>query len=215
MPLFYSCKHTTSACVCGVCMCMHACVCLHLVVGADQCNKSVECGDQAHRRNSLGDSAWNMSLIFHNMAGVTHCREQMIRTIPNVLALAAPNMALMLVLIEELWISGRVIILMRVFGCTACCGDEQQVTAIGRQCGKGAHTRGYNILLLKWILSNFSRGHKMLNPGIQCFPLYCIQFNLLHQTQAINHAPQLTQVMMFIFLPKRLFKNGLKQELKS
>lgn len=59
------------------------------------------------------------------MAGTTHCREQMIHTILNVLALAAINMDLMLVLIEELWMFEEVIILMRVFWCTTCCGDGQ------------------------------------------------------------------------------------------
>lgn len=68
------------------------------------------------------------------MAGTSCCREPMIHITSNLLAPVATNMALMLVLIEELQMFGGVISLMRVSRCTAHWGD----TVTRCQCGKGA-----------------------------------------------------------------------------
>ena len=43
----------------------------------------------------------------HNMAGTTFCRNQIVNPISNTLAPVATNVALVLVLIEDLWMFGR------------------------------------------------------------------------------------------------------------
>lgn len=117
VPLFYSYKHTISACVnVCVCVCVRAWMCL-LALGCGSSLMQQVC--RTWGSSWSGDSAWNTSFIFRDMTGTTCCREQVIHIIPNLLASVATDMALMLVLIEELWLFGGVIGLMRVSRCTA------------------------------------------------------------------------------------------------
>lgn len=150
----------------------------------------------------------------------------MIHIIPNLSASVATNMALMLVLIEELWLFGGVIGLMRVSRCTAHWGKGNRTLPPDASVVREPIPMVIIYPLIEIGCFQFSQRSQLLNPWYPVF-LLCIAFSsvwpskhfcmpALCQAQAMNPmcrtcSSELTQAICLYFLLKDYLKRDLNK----